>query len=88
MTQNRNITLDELEAIAQLLYENQSREAYERFPALVTQLAQIATQMKEPTVQLAYIQALQKALEAMEQKNDLLLADILHYEVADGILRI
>ena len=78
---NKGEILLSIEKVAELLYQENETEAYEGLTGLIRQLAKASEQITEKESQGDFILALKMALDAMEEKDHTLLADVLLYEV-------
>lgn len=71
-----------LERIAELLYQENLKEAYVTLGATLPQLDEIALGMDADN-RVSMRDNLYKALEAMENQDSILLADIIQYELIE-----
>ena len=70
--------------IIDLLYQENITPAYTGLAAVLPQLEQVIAQL-EPETQQELAEKLQEALEAMENGDNTLLADILQYEILEQL---
>ena len=75
---------DMLSQIINLLYQENITPACIGLAAVLPQLEQVIAQL-EPETQQALAEKLQEALEAMENGDNTLLADILQYEILEQL---
>ena len=75
---------DMLSQIIDLLYQENITPAYTGLAAVLPQLERAIAQL-EPEIQQELVEKLQQALEAMENGDSTLLADILQYEILEQL---
>lgn len=75
---------EEITATIDLLYQQNIKEAYPRLIVTIPKLEQLISGFDEAR-QGQWIGVLQSALEAMEQQDVTMLADILQYEILERI---
>lgn len=76
------ILREEIAAIVDLLYQQKIKDAYPRLIQILPKIEQFIGNFKEGQ-QGEWLEALQSALEAMEQQDVTLLADVLQYEILE-----
>lgn len=82
MTKETRDILDRMDSIADMFYQNQSKRGLELLPQLVADLTAIAPGIA-PEYSKRFMNAIRCLMECMEQKDYVLLADILIYEVKE-----
>lgn len=80
----KEIMKEEITATIDLLYQQNIKEAYPRLIQAIPRLEQFISGFDEER-QGEWLKLLQSALEAMEQQDVTLLADILQYEILERI---
>lgn len=70
--------------IADILYQNRISEGVKQLPKLITLLSEKSKDISEQK-QKKYIELLNYVMEAMEQKEYVLLADVLVFEISDEL---
>ena len=75
----------EITEIAQLLYQQKEQEGYNRIAALIPGLTQYIDQIADEKQQSLVLSSLKEMLEAMEQQDMTLLADVLSYELLENL---
>ena len=81
----QEIIKQEITEINELLYQQNIAAAYPRLAQVLPTLEEYTYSLDEET-RSEWIEILQSALEAMEQKDVTLLADILEYEILERIV--
>lgn len=74
-----------VEEIYNLLYQDNTGEAYGRLAGAVGDLELVITQLKDEQVQEELKKHLLEALDAMEDGDHILLADIFQYEINERL---
>lgn len=84
-----SVIINQLDDVAIMLYQQKSTEAYKRFSNIITILSEIVTELfelKRTDNMLQFnenllLDRLVSAVKALEAKDDILLADILYYDI-------
>ena len=74
---------NKIEETTDLFYQQKVNEAYESFIQLLPQISVFAESLSEEEKREELLGVLAPALEALEQKDSILLADILQYELLE-----
>lgn len=89
MVENINYDIDE---IVEMFYQQKRQNAYKKLECTLSDMIQLMEEVslcrKEQEVEFNVVQllnALRETLKAMEEKDDILLADILKYEVQEKL---
>lgn len=75
----------EIQEVAELFYQQRNTEGYQRLNQLLQDLSSYIVTITEEEKQTEFLEALKEALDAMEQKDTTLLADILQYELIEKL---
>ncbi|MDD5948270.1 MAG: hypothetical protein PUC39_00825 [Lachnospiraceae bacterium] len=75
----------EIQDVAELFYQQKNTEGYQRLNQLLQDLSAYVGTITEEEQQMEFLEALKEALDAMEQKDTTLLADILQYELIEKL---
>ncbi len=76
---------EEIDKIAELLYQEKKDEAYVGIQGLIPMLMEYTSSIQDADKQQTLLGILGSALEAMEQEDLTLLADILQYDLAEEL---
>ncbi len=82
MAKGTKDVLDRIDSIADMFYQNQNKPGVEQLPQLVADLTAIAPEIA-PEYSNQFINAIRGLMECMEQKDYILLADILIFELKE-----
>ena len=80
-----NQVREEIDKIAELLYQEKKDEAYVGIQGLIPKLMEYTSNIQDGEQQQKLLAVLGNALEAMEQEDLTLLADILQYDLAEEL---
>lgn len=75
---------ENIQDITDALYQQRVKEGLETIPLVLKQLSTIAMQLDEEK-ETALLSILKNAMDALEEKEYVLLADILYFDVRDCI---
>ena len=75
----KEVLQEEIREIADLFYQQKSKEGYGRLQELIADLSQYVAQIEEEAKRQELLEALTEALTAMQEQDTTLLADILQY---------
>ena len=75
----------EIQDVAELFYQQKNTEGYQRLNQLLQDLSAYVGIITEEEQPMEFLEALKEALDAMEQKDTTLLADILQYELIEKL---
>lgn len=78
--------IEELKAVTDNFYQNQNQKGIKVMPEIIRKLSEFASYLK-PEEQQEFLTILTSAMEAMETKNYIMLADILIFDVVNVIER-
>lgn len=81
----RQVT-ERLGQVSDLLYQEKIEGAYRVLGSVVGSLEQVISMIEEETLQQELGEKLAEALQAMEDQDHILLADILQYEINERLL--
>lgn len=77
-----------LSQVVDLLYQENITMAYKILAVTLPTLEQLLIQITDETLQKELIEKLQSALEAMEEQDNTLLADIITYELLEQLQKL
>jgi PAS domain-containing protein len=80
-----NRVMEQLQEVVTYLYQENIPEAYRQLAMVIPSLQQILDQMENEELQRELMEKLQMALQAMENQDAILLADILSYEIMEKL---
>lgn len=80
----RNEIITWLQEVIDLLYQENVSVAYGKLTTILPNIGKLAAELQEEERQ-ALLDGLQPALEAMEQQDATLLADVLQYELLEKL---
>lgn len=78
-------TIESIEEFYNLLYQDNTGEAYGKLAKTVGNLDQVIVQIEDDQIQEELKKHLLEALEAMEDGDHILLADIFQYEINERL---
>ena len=81
----KEVLQEEIREIADLFYQQKSKEGYGRLQELIADLSQYVAQIEEEAKRQELLEALTEALTAMQEQDTTLLADILQYELLEKL---
>lgn len=73
--------INEIKETTELLYQENMQEGYEKLSATLHHLTSLTSDITDEAEQNAFVEVLKPALEAMEEMDMTLLADVLQYEL-------
>lgn len=76
---------EEIERIAELLYQEKKDDAYAGISQMIPMLMEYTSEIQDDEKKTKLISVLGSALEAMEQEDLTLLADILQYDLIEEL---
>lgn len=79
--------IERIEEIYKYLYQDNADAAYSRVAGMVGKLEQVIVQIDDDSVQGEMKEQLLAALNAMEEGDNVLLADIFQYEINERLLQ-
>lgn len=82
---NKELLREELEQVTELFYQQKSKEGYERLQVLLADISLYVSGVQDEEQQQELLETLTEALDAMEQRDTTLLADILKYELLEKL---
>lgn len=92
MKENIDFILAKIQKISNLLYQQKRSESFVEFTELLNELSMVSEQLfilkrqGEITFnELDYVNTLTEAMNALESKDDVLVADILNYELTNQL---
>ena len=77
--------IEEINQVTELLYQEKIEEAYERLAGLIRNMIALTADITDEAEQADFVTVLKPALEAMEQQDYTLLADILQYDLVEKL---
>lgn len=77
-----------LSQVVDLLYQENIKMAYKILAVTLPTLEQLLIQITDEALQKELIEKLQSALEAMEEQDNTLLADIITYELLEQLQKL
>ena len=77
--------IDILTQVSDLLYQENIEYAYKMLAIILKELEEVISMVKEETVRIEMKEKLMGALQAMEERDYILLADIIQYEVVEHL---
>lgn len=82
---NKELLREELEHVTELFYQQKSKEGYEKLQILLADISLYVSNVQDEEQQQELLETLTEALNAMEEKDTTLLADILKYELLEKL---
>lgn len=82
---NKTLLCEELEQVTELFYQQKSKEGYEKLQELLADISLYVSGVEDDAKQQELLETLTEALDAMEQRDTTLLADILKYELLEKL---
>lgn len=82
---NKELLKEELEQVTEMFYQQKSKEGYEKLQVLLADISLYVSGVQDEEQQQELLETLTEALDAMEQKDTTLLADILKYELLEKL---
>ena len=76
---------EELTGIADLLYQENTGLAYQKLTGIIPKMSLALGEVSDEDKKNMLVAKLSLALEAMENEDNLLLADVIQYELLDAI---
>ena len=77
--------IDILTQVSDLLYQENIEYAYKMLAIILKELEEVISMVEEETVRIEMKEKLMGALQAMEERDYILLADIIQYEVVEHL---
>lgn len=78
--------LDEIDKVIGLFYDHKEKEGYQETNVLIGMLMELDAELAGGQASAAeWMRGLTEAMEALEQKDTVLFADILQYDIAEQI---
>ena len=82
---NKELLREELEQVTEMFYQQKSKDGYEKLQVLLADISLYVSGVQDEEQQQELLETLTEALDAMEQKDTTLLADILKYELLEKL---
>jgi hypothetical protein len=81
----RETLVDNIKEVTDLLYQQKLKEGYQRLNLVLADISAYVATIEDETKQQEILETLTESLDAMQQQDTTLLADILQYELLERL---